>query len=741
AKVSLLTEVASVQKFAPGSDVVRQGEEGSSFFIIRSGSAVVVKENEEDEEEEEEELLVLKKGDFFGERSLLTDELRSATVRADTQLVVLEVTREQFDRLGLREELDFHGRKSLLVTHLVNAQTPAEKTREDLKFIRDSVARNENLSNILDVRQMPHFADPAWKEEVQVGQNVIEEGDVNADFFYVVRSGEFQILIDGSVTGTLGRGDCFGELSLICSAPRTATVRATAISTLWVLPRGWLKSAAEESARLASKLSMVYLNQVRTLDVLLQAEKEMLAPLLAKVVFKKNDSILRFGEEETSMYILAEGTVRVEDDKVVELEAYLTENQQHLVVHTFGERALIGDGFNSDMSVKISSPEATCYRLDGVDFISMLGSIEEILQQSRRGLDFQGLDTDAPMNTSRLVQFRKKDLQRVSFLRAGQFGNLELWCHTLTGVQYMVKAVSKGYIMEQGLQKKIIQERDIMMMLDSSFTISLFQTFTGEQMLYFLMETALGGDLYTAYLKNALHGSQRHAVFYSALVVLALEHLHGKKVAYRDLKPENVLLSSTGYVKLVDFSLAKVVIGRTYTIVGTPEYLAPEMIGVSGHNQAVDWWALGIFIFELLSGQTPFEGSNPMQTFGKTMAGVEKVTFSSKVSSGARRLIEGLLKRSPAFRLAMKKGGVQNVKDADWYGDVDWSLLARSMTEDMRKLQMQAEDAPLKGLSMETANFHSHEQRKAPFVPFEDDGSGWAEAFASWNMKSENVEF
>eukprot|EP00913_Durusdinium_trenchii_P020857 g19596.t1 len=579
AKVSLLTEVASVQKFAPGSDVVRQGEEGSSFFIIRTPPR------------RRSELLVLKKGDFFGERSLLTDELRSATVRADTQLVVLEVTREQFDRLGLREdrgpagfsqELDFHGRKSLLVTHLVNAQTPAEKTREDLKFIRDSVARNENLSNILDVRQMPHFADPAWKEEVQVGQNVIEEGDVNADFFYVSPS-------------VPGRGDCFGELSLICSAPRTATVRATAISTLWVLPRGWLKSAAEESARLASKLSMVYLNQVRTLDVLLQAEKEMLAPLLAKVVFKKNDSILRFGEEETSMYILAEGTVRVEDDKVVELEAYLTENQQHLVVHTFGERALIGDGFNSDMSVKISSPEATCYRLDGVDFISMLGSIEEILQQSRRGLDFQGLDTDAPMNTSRLVQFRKKDLQRVSFLRAGQFGNLELWCHTLTGVQYMVKAVSKGYIMEQGLQKKIIQERcterDIMMMLDSSFTISLFQTFTGEQMLYFLMETALGGDLYTAYLKNALHGSQRHAVFYSALVVLALEHLHGKKVAYRDarancaderaggrwlemehisirisrqdLKPENVLLSSTGYVKLVDFSLAKVVIGRS----------------------------------------------------------------------------------------------------------------------------------------------------------------------------------
>ena len=141
-----------------------------------------------------------------------------------------------------------------------------------------------------------------------------------------------------------------------------------------------------------------------------------------------------------------------------------------------------------------------------------------------------------------------------------------------------------------------------MLMFDHPFVIKLLQTFGGEQNVYFLMETALGGDLYSVYLKNALHGSNRHAQFYSAGLVLALEHIHNRKVAYRDLKPENVFLSGTGYVKLVNFGLAKVVSGRTYTIVGTPEYLAPEIIGAFGHNQAVDWWAFGIFVFECLAG-------------------------------------------------------------------------------------------------------------------------------------------
>ncbi|CAJ1419167.1 unnamed protein product [Effrenium voratum] len=661
----------------------------------------------------------LKKGDFFGERALLTLDFRAATVRAETNLEVLEITKHQFDEMGLREELDFRGRKAILVEQLVALKEPTEKTPQEIKFIMDSVAKNENLSQFLDLKKLPHFADPAWREDVPAGHVVIRQDDTEADYFYVVQSGELNVFKDDKITGHLSKGACFGELSLLFSAPRTATVRSSKPCQLWVLPRGWIKSAAQASAQTASKKQMVYLNHVKLFDVLLQAEKAVIAPLLNEVDFVSKDKILGFGEEEASMYILVKGSARIEDDDGVrEVTAGLSENMSSMAVHCFGERALFGPGHSSERSVKISSPHATCYRLDGVDFQAIFGKYDDILRQSERGIDFVGIDMDLEKaDVSSLLSMRKKELRRVSFLRPGQFGNLELWCHTITGDPYMVKALSKGYVVEQGLQEKVMQEKDIMMKLDHSFIVKLLQTFQGKQMLYFLMEPALGGDLYTCYLKQSLHGSNSHALFYSASMLLALDHMHQKKVAYRDLKPENVLLGATGYVKLMEFSLAKVVVGRTYTIVGTPEYLAPEIIGVTGHNQAADWWSFGIFIFELLAGKTPFEGINPMQTFGKTLAGLDKVAFPSKVTPAAQRLIQDLLKRSPAFRLPMKPGGVANVKEADWFQEFDWRAL---MTQTMVPPFI----PDIRGKT-DTSNFPTGTDAvKAPVVELkEDDGN------------------
>merc|ERR1712238_380764 len=109
-----------------------------------------------------------------------------------------------------------------------------------------------------------------------------------------------------------------------------------------------------------------------------------------------------------------------------------------------------------------------------------------------------------------------------------------------------------------------------------------------------------------------LFGNEPHARFYLAAVVLALEHCHERRIVYRDLKPENLLLTSTGYIKLTDMGLAKFVIGKTYATCGTPDYFAPEIISSIGHTQAVDWWCLGILTFELMTGHPPFESSSPM---------------------------------------------------------------------------------------------------------------------------------
>merc|ERR1712166_1337057 len=200
-------------------------------------------------------------------------------------------------------------------------------------------------------------------------------------------------------------------------------------------------------------------------------------------------------------------------------------------------------------------------------------------------------------------------------------------------------------------------------MTNSPFIIMLYGTYNGAQTLYFLMEAALGGELYATYNRKGFHGSEKHAKYYVAGVVFAFEHLHERFIIYRDLKPENLLLTEDGHIKLTDMGLAKFVIGKTYTTCGTPDYFAPELIASSGHTNAVDWWTLGILIFELMSGHPPFESAYPMQIYSKVMKGIGKVVFPPKCNGPVGDLIRDLLKREPSERTAMRPGGVQNLRD------------------------------------------------------------------------------
>merc|ERR1712151_479048 len=143
------------------------------------------------------------------------------------------------------------------------------------------------------------------------------------------------------------------------------------------------------------------------------------------------------------------------------------------------------------------------------------------------------------------------------------------------------------------------------------------------------------------------------AKFYVAGTLFALEHMHSRKIVFRDLKPENLVVNDQGHVKVTDMGAAKVVVGRTYTTCGTPDYFAPEIIASRGHTHSVDWWTLGILTFELLAGNPPFAADLPMQIYQKVIKGIDNVNFPNECKGPVESLIKGLCHRDPIERLLM----------------------------------------------------------------------------------------
>merc|ERR1719389_382278 len=289
--------------------------------------------------------------------------------------------------------------------------------------------------------------------------------------------------------------------------------------------------------------------------------------------------------------------------------------------------------------------------------------------------------------------------------------------HTVTKQYYALKALSKGYVLKTGMQKSVMSEKNVQLMCDSAFVVQLYETYNGEQSLYLLLELALGGELYATYNKKGLWGNEAHAQFYVAGTVFAFDHLHSKKIIFRDLKPENLLLNEKGQVKLTDMGLAKVVVGKTYTTCGTPDYFAPELIASKGHNEAVDWWTLGVLVFELMSGHPPFESAAPMQIYSKVTKGILKVAFPPKLKGACEDLVKNLCAKDPSERLPVKKGGIENIKKHAWYSGFDWDA--------MRDGTLEAPYKPIVKSKKDIKNFNARKEDMPPQVRYKDDGTGW----------------
>jgi len=304
-------------------------------------------------------------------------------------------------------------------------------------------------------------------------------------------------------------------------------------------------------------------------------------------------------------------------------------------------------------------------------------------------------------------------------LGKGAFGTVHLVKDTKTGKTYALKSVGKALVVEAGQEQHIMGEKRIMEQLNHPFIIRLYQTYKDRRNLYFLMEVSLGGDFF-GYLREKFNFPEKTARFYAACVVLILEHMHSLDIIYRDLKPENLLIDQYGYVKMIDFGFACWIgNGRTFTLCGTPDYMAPEIVAGKGHGKGVDLWTLGVLIYEMLAGYAPFYDEDPMKMYEKISSGF--IAFPEHFSKEAKEVIWELLQQNPNKRLGVGKDGFKRLKKHSWFRGLDWNALAG--------LKIKAPYTPNIKNPEDLSNFHQYSTPPEPEPTDVDDRSGWDAEF------------
>mgnify|MGYP003588320123 CR=1 FL=1 len=282
-----------------------------------------------------------------------------------------------------------------------------------------------------------------------------------------------------------------------------------------------------------------------------------------------------------------------------------------------------------------------------------------------------------PRNISSDRRVSAEDFQFKATLGKGAHGKVLLVEKKDSGVLYAMKILRKKHVVDAKQLEHTRAERDVLTTLQHPFLVSLKFSFQTDAKIYFVMELMKGGELFQ-HLKRVYRFREDATKFIAACLVLALGQLHHHGFVYRDLKPENVLLTETGYAKLADFGLVKTLklkeLARTFC--GTPEYLAPEVILEKGANASADWWALGVLVYEMMFGVPPFYSKDLEKMYRNAVKSPVKFRTDVVISDEAKDFIAGLLTKAPLRRLGSVADALEVANHA-WFAGLDWAQLAR----------------------------------------------------------------
>lgn len=480
------------------------------------------------------------KGDYFGELALLNDSKRSATVTAVGDVKLVSISREALVEVLGNDLEDVLYRNT-------------QRMALSKSYVIDSllIDQRESILNLLKTTKY------------SPGEAVITRGTPKGEDLWLVTK--------GSIRGPLGKIDALaviGDDYLLSNEVDLYPVDYIAeIDTIVAhITRNEIEECIGASLIEIQDLNEIIniLKSVQLLRTLSREKFRTLINMVKEVEYDNGQIIVEQNSPGDLFFIVKSGKVEVKRDG---------NNIRTVSKHDyFGERSVLFKDFNRSASV-IANGYVECWMLERNDFLNIID--EEIRVQLIKRIELQD---DIIILT---------DLLPVKLLGRGNFGSVYLTAHKKKKTLYALKSVLKKKIQAHEMYENIVLERNIMNQLDHSMIVKLVKTFKDDERVYFLMEYVRGNDLFDV-LRILDLVKDTDSKFYAACLVLILEYLHEREIAYRDLKPENIMIDEDGYPKLIDFGTAKIISGRTYTVLGTPHYMAPEIILGKGYNSLVD---------------------------------------------------------------------------------------------------------------------------------------------------------
>ena len=286
----------------------------------------------------------------------------------------------------------------------------------------------------------------------------------------------------------------------------------------------------------------------------------------------------------------------------------------------------------------------------------------------------QNEENNAELEQTINVKVTFNDFEPLKLLGRGSFGEVLLVRLKANQKVYAMKILDKLTLKQRKQEIHTRTERDLMVKINCPFIVNIKSAFQDESKLYIVSEFLQGGDLFFhLHEKRYMTFPEDKAKFYLMELVSALDFLHKNNMIYRDLKPENILIDSQGHIKITDFGLSKIFESendKAYTICGTPQYLAPEILLRKGYDKAVDWWSLGCLLYEMLSGRLPFKFKKGQKISLNIYK--EEIFFDNKFSEDAQDLIKKLLIFDPKARLGSGVDGGEKIKNHKYFRGVNW---------------------------------------------------------------------